>query len=131
MPPLGLLHEEELGYEGDLVRECGLAARQRQVPAHAEGGAVELRLEPEAEPLAPVGIRQRLGRAAGQLDRLRHALDRDLAANRQLVAGLDLARGEAELRVAPGVEEGGPLQVRSQVLVLYVDARDLRPPVQT
>src|ERR687885_632831 len=102
---LRLLHEEELGDEGDLVRERRLAARERQVPVEPEGGAVELRLEREAEAVASVGVGQRLGRAAGQLDRERHALDRDLAANRQLLAAVDLARGEAELGVALDVEE--------------------------
>src|SRR5205085_7575003 len=50
---------------------------------------------------------------------------RDLAADRELLAALDLGRGEAELRVALDVEELGRGEVRREVLVLDVDARHL------
>ena len=54
------------------------------------------------------------------------ALDREVALDLdRLAVEADVLGGEADLRVALGVEEVGRLQVAGEVLVLDVDARDL------
>jgi hypothetical protein len=68
---------------------------------------------------------------AVDLDRLRVALQRELAGDRQVVARTaDVLRLEAELREALGVEEVWALEVSFQVGVLDLDAADLGRPSQ-
>ena len=56
---LHLLDEEQLGDEGDVVREGRLAVRERVVPVDAERRAVDGRVELEADALAAVRVGQR------------------------------------------------------------------------
>src|SRR4051794_3287773 len=124
---LGLLRELQVDDDRDFVREGRLAARKRVVPAHAELGAVDLRLSLEAEAGAAERIVERVGDDAGDLDGLGVALDRDLAVDLELVAVAgDRLRLEAELGAALGVEEVGTLEVSLEVLVLDLDRGDLR-----
>src|SRR3954463_16455242 len=74
---LGVLRQLQLRDDRDLVREGRLAARERVVPAGAELVPVDLRLELQAEAGAAVGIVDRVGDDAGDLDGLCVALDRD------------------------------------------------------
>src|SRR5207247_7527844 len=61
----------------------------------------------------------------GQLDGLRDATDRDVAADGDLLSGaLDLTRLERQLGMALGVEEVRGLEVNRKVLVLDVEAGD-------
>ena len=62
-----------------------------------------------------------------ELDRLRDALDRELALALDAVVleAAQVGRLEGDLRVPLGVEEVRRLQVAVQLLVLDVDARDL------
>src|SRR4051812_28965677 len=128
---LGLLRELQVDDDRDLVREGRLAARKRVVPAHAELGAVDLRLSLEAEAGAAKRIVERVGDDAGDLDGLGVALDRDLAVDLELVAvALDALGLEAELRVALGIEEVRRLQMALEVRVLDLHAGDLRGALQ-
>src|SRR4051794_13194418 len=94
---LRLLRELHVGEDRDLVRQGRLTARQRVVPADAELVALDLRLELQAEARAAVGILERVGDDAGDLDGLGVALDRDLTVDLQLVAvALDRLRLERQ-----------------------------------
>src|SRR3954454_20034989 len=81
------LHELQVRDQGDLVLEGRLAARERGVPADAELGPVDGRLELDAEADAAerVVLRGR-DRPAG-LERLGVALHRQLAADGEVVTG--------------------------------------------
>src|SRR5712691_6994726 len=131
---LGLrLHERELSGELHVVRDVVATTLVRHVPADAVLRAVDRGLEPKAEALAPEGIGRRLaGSDACQLDRLRDALDRELALalDAIVVEAVQLGRLERDLRVPLRVEEVRGLQVAVQLLVLDVDGRDLRRPVE-
>ena len=110
--------------------EVVAAALVRRVPADAVLRAVDARLESEAEPLAAERIGgRRLGDRAAELDRLGDALDRQLAASprrgRRRARSSSVAR-KAISGIACRVEEVGRLEVAVQLLVLDVDARDLR-----
>src|SRR2546421_1443593 len=124
--------ELQLREDRYLVRERGLAAWQGVVPVDAEVGAVDLRAQVEPDPLVAVGIDDRRADRAGDRYRPADAPDRQLAADRDLaVAGeADVLGAEAELGVALGVEEVGPLQVGGEVLLVDIDARDLRPALE-
>src|SRR5829696_2946126 len=125
-PCLGGLHELELGRKGHVVRECGLARRKRVVPGQAELRPVDRRLELHAEALTAEGICDRIADGAAELHRLRMPLQRELAVDRHLVArALDLVRAKRQRRMALGVEELGALQVRLEVRVLHLHARDV------
>src|SRR3954464_1404179 len=73
---LRLRDERELDDEGDPVGERVAARRQRHVPVHAEGGAVDLRLEVQVPAGGAEGVRARSGPRSGGLHGLRDALDR-------------------------------------------------------
>src|SRR5439155_4710860 len=119
-------HELQLGEDRDLVRERGLTAWERVVPVEPELAPVDGRAQAEADPLVAVGIGDRRTHGPGDRDRLRDALDRQLAGDREPAVAVeaDLLGGEAELRVPLGVEEVGRLQVGGEVLVPDIDARD-------
>src|SRR3954466_6218913 len=91
------LHELQVGDQGDLVLERRLTAGERVVPADPERGAVDRRLELDAE--ANVAERVVLGVADGaaDLDGLGVALHRQLAGDAEIVAGpVDVLRLEAD-----------------------------------
>src|SRR5712691_10300869 len=128
---LGLLrlHERELGDELHVVAEVVAAALVRRIPVDAVGGAVDRRLELEAEALAAERVDLRcVGDRALEPDRPGRPLDRELALTLDLVAVelAELGGLELDLRIALGVEEVRRLQVPVELLVLHVDARDLR-----
>src|SRR4051794_29518821 len=126
---LGLLRELQVGDDRDFVRESRLAARERVVPADPELVAVDLGLELQAEAGPAERVVECIGYDAGDLDGLGVALDRDLAIDRHLVAvAVDRLRLEGQLWVLLGVEEVRALEVCLEVLVLDLDARDLRGP---
>src|SRR5439155_2238913 len=109
---LRLLGEEELGDELDLVRERAVPVRERHVPVDAESRAVDGRLDPQADAASARRVLDRVGDGPGQDEGLRDALDRELTADRDLVArAADFRRLEGELRMALGVEEVGRLQM--------------------
>ena len=78
--------ERQLGLQGDVVRECRLAVRERHVPVDVERGAVDGGLEAEPEPVRAEVVDGGAGRGAGQLRGLCDALDRDLAVDLDGVA---------------------------------------------
>src|SRR4051812_2943702 len=78
--------ELQLREDRDLVGECLVAARERVVPAHAERGAVDGRLELDAEALVAVRVCTRFGDDALDLGVLGVALDRDLTGDGEVVA---------------------------------------------
>jgi hypothetical protein len=79
----------------------------------------------KAKALAAVGVRGRIADVARDLDRLGVSLQRQLARDGHIVArAADLARLEAQLRKALGVEELRALQVSCEVGILYLDAAD-------
>src|SRR5262245_36224686 len=117
-----LLGELELDDELDVVREREAALRQRRVPSQAVLGAIDDRLELDAELREVAEGDDRLGDRALSLDRARVALDRELAVDEQpTVVDAHERRGETDLRVVGDVEEVGRGQVRGEVLVLHVD----------
>src|ERR1019366_1768475 len=96
-----------------------------------ERGAVDLSLELDPEALTAVGVVDRLGDHADDLDGLGVALDRDLAVDLQLIAvAADVLGRECDLGVALGVEEVRRLEMRLEVGVLDLHARDLRGAAQ-
>ncbi len=112
----------ELDDQLDLVGEREAALGQRRVPVEAVLGAVDDRLELDADlltsPKVTVGSvivpRASIGRS--------DALDRELAVDDQLAVGRADQRGvEGDVREALGVEEVRRLQVRGEVLVLDGD----------
>src|SRR5436309_5560354 len=75
-----LPHEGQVGLQGDLVAEVVATALVRRVPGDAELVAVDRGLEREPEALAAERVdARRRSEAALQLDRLRDALDGQLA----------------------------------------------------
>src|SRR5947208_11212120 len=123
LPSLRGLHERELGLEGDVVGECEAAAGQRSVPVEAERGAIDDRGQREAVALVPVRVGDRTGDGPFERCGPGHALDREVALE---AAGGDGGAGERDLRMTLGVEEVRRLEMRLQVLVLDLDAGDLR-----
>src|SRR6187551_1473944 len=123
----GRLHQLELGDDRHIVRKCGITGGEGRVPIDAEVGPVDAGGELQSEALVPVRVRDRLREGAGHLDGLRDALDRDLTRDGdRLAVEVDLLGDEAKRRKALRVEEVGRLQMGGEVLVLDVDARDLR-----
>src|SRR6266487_4361187 len=122
------LDELQLGEDGDVVRERRLAAREWVVPVDPEVRAVDLRGQVEADALGPVRIGHRRGHRPGHCDPPGDALDRQLAVDRDLAVTVetDVVGGEAELRVLLGVEEIGRLEMSGEVLLVDIDARDVR-----
>src|SRR3954453_12995072 len=116
------LGQLEVDEQLDLVCEREAALGQRSVPVEAVLGAVDDRLELEADLLDVAEGHGRLGDRPAGLDRAAAALDRQLAVDDQCVAlGADQRRGEGHVRVALGVEEVRRLQMGGQVLVLDRD----------
>jgi hypothetical protein len=98
--------EREVGLEGDLVRECRLAVRERHVPLDVELRAVDDRLQLEADARGSEVINSRPVDRAGQRGGLRDALHRELAVDLDVVAiPADLLRDESQLGEALRVEE--------------------------
>src|SRR5206468_3597846 len=118
---LRLLHEIELGSELDLVGQRRLPVGERHVPVEAELGPVDRRLELEDDALASVGVGDRPGDRARQLDRLLDALDRDdvaelAAEGASEIVDLESDRGMnrvqspgSERQTLPGVRRGAHL----------------------
>src|SRR5689334_1777727 len=126
-----LPHERQLGDQLDVRREVVAPALVRGVPVDAVLRAVDVGLEPQPEPLPAEGIGRRSVRdRAGQVDRARDALDRELAVRLHgLALALPEVRGpKLDLGVAGGVEEVRGLEMAVQLLVLHVDGGDLRGP---
>src|SRR5206468_888022 len=93
------LHQVELARQRDVVRQRGLARRQRVVPVDPELRPVDRALELEADALLAVRIGDRVDDRALQLDGLRLALDRQVAIDRDVAAGAgDVGRAEGDLR---------------------------------
>src|SRR4029453_2238940 len=98
----------EGGLQRDVVREQETASGKGRVPVEAELRAVDLPLELETETVVAGHVGARAEERASQLDRLRRALDGEIAADDDVVAvDLDLGRSEMKLREALGVEEVG------------------------
>ena len=105
---LDRLDEEQLGNDGDVVRQRLLAVGERVVPVDAERRAVDTRVELEPDPLAAIGVGQRRGDGAGDIGGLSDALEREVTLDLdRLAVEADVLRGEADLREPLGVEEIG------------------------
>jgi hypothetical protein len=93
-------------------------------------GSALFQLTPKSvrsDPLSAVRVCEGRRDRACDLDGPGDTLDRDLAAGRDHVAAeVDVLGREVELGVHGDVEELGRQQMRGQVLVLDVDARDVR-----
>src|SRR3954447_23188855 len=116
------LRQLELDDQRHVVREREAALRERGVPVEAELRAIDHRLEVDADLGRAGDVLVRADERAAALNRVRVALDRQLAVDHQLVA-LDahVARLVAELGVVLDVEEVRRLEMRGEVLVLDHD----------
>src|SRR5579859_168195 len=118
-----LLHQEEVCGQLHVVRERRLPVGELHLPVDAERAAVDGRLEVERHPLGPGRMRERVADRAFELDGNGHALQSQLAADRDVLArAADLGRLEPEERSPLGVKEVRREEVRGQVLVQHVDA---------
>src|SRR5215210_6947629 len=98
--------ELELDGQSHVVGQREAALGKRGVPLEAELRAVDRRLERDADAGLARDVLVRSYERATAADRVRVALDREVALDAQLVAlASDRGRLEAELRVALGVEE--------------------------
>src|SRR3954470_3174286 len=112
----------ELDDQRHVVRERVPALGERRVPLEAELRAIDHRLEVDADLGVAGDVLVRADERAAALDRMRVALDGQLAVDQELVA-LDahVARLVAELGVVLDVEEVRRLEVGGEVLVLDDD----------
>src|SRR3954470_7370094 len=121
---LGLLglRQLELDDQRHVVRQRVPALGERSVPVEAELRAIDHRLEVDADLGVARDVLVRADERAAALDRMRVALDGQLAVDQELVA-LDahVARLVAELGVVLDVEEVRRLEMRGEVLVLDHD----------
>src|SRR4051794_25390936 len=115
--------------QGDLVAEGLAATWEIHLPVEAEVVTIDLGLEVYADPLVLTGIEDGAADLAAGDDRLGVALDGQLAVDDQLVAlPRDLLRLEDDLGVLLGVEEVRRQEMSVEVLLLDLNAVDLRPP---
>src|SRR6476659_304503 len=120
----GHLHRCERRANRDLVRKQEPACRKRGIPVQPQVGSIELAFQLDADPLVPSHVGARAEKSALQLDGLRRALDREIPLDTKFASvERDLGRGEANLRIACGVEEVGRLQV---TVARLVEGRDRR-----
>src|SRR5436305_9240334 len=122
------LHGRDADEQLDVVGDEQIAVREGLVPLQIEIAPVDHGFDLEADTLvAPRVGRAEIVDAPDQLDRLRDALERDLAGEPDLavVGCLRGGRVKADLRMLLDVEELGRGQVCITVLVARVDARNL------
>src|SRR5919109_667347 len=130
----GLLDEGDLDGQGDVVGEDVAARRQGHVPVHVPLRAVDDGLEVEV----PARVAERVGGGrgpgAGGLDRVRDALDRQVALDDggAVLAEVELGRHEGHLGVVLRIEELAAQDVGAELLGLADrDRLDLRGALET
>src|SRR5690606_30931163 len=124
----GLCLERELQVhvDGDLVAERQASGLEGGVPVDAEVRTVDLRRRRSARLRLTVAVGRDSAELGRQGDGLRHAAERELAVDEQVVTlGADARRAERHLRELVGGEEVARAEVLVARLLTGVDARDL------